>query len=425
MHAVLVTVGTRGDAQPFVGIGRALAQGGWRVTVATHDDHAGFVTAHGLGFRPVGGSFKKVVESELGRQWVESSDSLRRYLALSRQVFEPMFRTWVRDAHEAVLDADIVVFHALSRGAYDCAEKRGVPAVGIGLAPAWPSGEHTLAFPRAPWGWLRRWLGEQTMRGMCKLGRTDYDAHRRSIGLQPFRTANPWREMFEAGVPFLYAYSPHIGHVPKEWPESLHVTGNCTIDTSANWTPPQALVDFLAAGPPPIYVGFGSMTGSTPEQLGRLVLDAVAQTKQRAIVMTGWGGVGLDARRDDVLIIEGAPHEWLFPRCSAVVHHGGAGTVATGLTAGKPTLVTAFFGDQPYWGWRVHDLGAGPAPIMRRHLTAARLAEGMRRVVSDQSYRDKAQALAAKLREENGAGTTAAAIRSAAAERQPRLAQAG
>jgi sterol 3beta-glucosyltransferase len=246
---------------------------------------------------------------------------------------------------------------------------------------------------------------------MCKLARPAYDEYRRNLGLAAFRTPNPWREMMEAGVHYLYLYSRHIGHAPSDWPDTLHVTGSCTLDTTDGWTPPKELVDFLAAGPPPVYVGFGSMTGRSPDELARLALEAVALAQQRAVIVTGWGGVASAQRRDDVLVVESVPHEWLFPRCSAVVHHGGAGTVTAGLAAGKPTVVTAFFGDQPYWGYRVQALGAGPAPILRRDLSAKRLADAMRIVASDESYRRAAESVAAALAAEDGVANAVETIR--------------
>jgi sterol 3beta-glucosyltransferase len=171
------------------------------------------------------------------------------------------------------------------------------------------------------------------------------------------------------------------------------------------------LLAFLGAGPPPVYVGFGSMTGRSPEDLGRLAMEAVALAQQRAIIVTGWGGVASAQHRDNVLFVDSVPHEWLFPRCSAVVHHGGAGTVTAGLAAGKPTLVTAFFGDQPYWGYRVEALGAGPAPILRRDLNAQRLADAMCKIVSKESYRSSAEKVAAALQAEDGVANAVEAIR--------------
>ena len=413
MHVVMVTVGTRGDVQPFVALGKGLSRAGYRVTLATHDDYASFVAEHGLGFRAIGGSFKKIIESDLGREWIESSGSFFRFLELSRRVFEPLVAPWIRDAHDAVSDADALVFSARGwRGAYEGAEKRGVPRIGVGLFPVWPNGDHSVMAPRAPWRWLRRWVDEQAVRGLAKMGRQTYDDHRRDLGLAPFRTANPLREMLQAGVHFLHLYSGHLlGRRPSEWPASIHVTGACTLDTTPGWVPPEDLRAFLDAGPPPVYIGFGSMTGRSPEDLARLVLEAVALSGRRAIVATGWGGIASTSRPRDVLVIDGAPHEWLFPRCSAVVHHGGAGTVATGLAAGRPTAVVAFVGDQPYWGHRIHALGAGPPPILRRDLTAPRLASAIRRVVSEESYRRSAESVAAALAKEDGVAAGVRTIR--------------
>jgi len=218
MHIVMVTIGTRGDVQPFVAVGKGLTRAGFRVTLATHEDYASFVTEHGLGSRAIGGSFKQLIESDLGREWIESSGSLLRFLELSRRVYEPLVPAWLRDVHVAVSDADAVLFNGAAwRGAYDGAEKRGVPSVAIGLFPVWPNGDHSLFFPRAPWRWLRRWIGEQTLRWMAKIGRRAYDEYRRDLGLAPFRTANPWREMLQAGVHFVHLYSRHIiGLVPPE-----------------------------------------------------------------------------------------------------------------------------------------------------------------------------------------------------------------
>jgi sterol 3beta-glucosyltransferase len=153
------------------------------------------------------------------------------------------------------------------------------------------------------------------------------------------------------------------------------------------------------------------MTGRSPEELSRLVLEAVALSGQRAILATGWGGIASASRSRDVMVIESAPHEWLFPRCSAVVHHGGAGTVATGLAAGRPTAVVAFVGDQPYWGHRVSTLGAGPPPILRRDLSAKRLADAIHGVASDESYRRSAERVGAALGAEDGVANAVDVIR--------------
>src|SRR5207248_7957003 len=141
-----------------------------------------------------------------------------------------------------------------------------------------------------------------------------------------------------------------------------------------DWCPPPALVDFLADGPAPVYVGFGSMAPADAERLTAVALDALARADRRAVLLAGWAGLGRAAGSDRVLVVDAIPHDWLFPRMSALVHHGGAGTTASGLRAGVPAVVVPFFGDQPFWGDRVWRLGVGARPIQRKALTADRLA---------------------------------------------------
>ena len=175
-------------------------------------------------------------------------------------------------------------------------------------------------------------------------------------------TAAPFFGPFDSvlrGQPILYGYSPAVIPPPADWGADIHVTGYWFLDPAEDWTPAAALVDFLAAGPPPVYVGFGSMSSRKPRNRqpdpGR-----AGRTGQRGIIHAGWGGL---QRRlpDSVLMVDGDPFSWLFPRVAAVVHHGGAGTTSAGLRAGVPSVVVPFFGDQPYWGSVSLTSGSGPA----------------------------------------------------------------
>lgn len=111
-----------------------------------------------------------------------------------------------------------------------------------------------------------------------------------------------------------------------------------------------------------------------------------------------------------MFVLERAPHGWLFPRMAAVVHHGGAGTTAAGLLAGRPTVVCPFFADQPFWGQRVRELGVGSAPIPQPRLTAAKLAAAIELVTTDAQIRQCAAALGERLRAEGGAAAAAATL---------------
>lgn len=151
-----------------------------------------------------------------------------------------------------------------------------------------------------------------------------------------------------------------------------------------------------------MYIGFGSMMSSNPEERTELVLKALAKAGKRGILLTGWGGLSNTDLPDDVFKIESIPHDWLFPQMAAIVHHGGAGTTSAGLRAGVPTIITPFFADQPFWGYRVKELGVGSAPIPQKDLTAEKLAAAIQTATSDKAMRDRACTLGEKIRSEDG-----------------------
>ena len=189
---------------------------------------------------------------------------------------------------------------------------------------------------------------------------------------------------------------------PPDWPEHVRISGSWFLDGEETWAPSAELAGFLDAGPPPVYVGFGSMSGQAPGQLVDTVVEALRRTGRRGLLATGWGGLRPGDLPASVHVVDEAPHDWLFPRMEAVVHHGGAGTTAAGLRAGRPTVVCPFSMDQPFWGRRVHEAGAGPQPVFQKHLTAPALATAIREATETPSIQRAAEALGRRIRSENG-----------------------
>ena len=203
-------------------------------------------------------------------------------------------------------------------------------------------------------------------------------------------------------IPVLHAYSQYLAPRPADWPETAYVTGYWFLDEPDNWQPPAELANFLAADDAPVYIGFGSMAGRNPQRMAGIVVEALQKANRRGIIATGWGGLDSASLPETILKIDQAPHSWLFPRVSAVVHHGGAGTTAAGLRAGRPTVITPFLVDQPYWGARVYTLGVGSKPVPQKQLTAAKLAEAIREVTTSPTIFQNAEVLGQKLRAEDG-----------------------
>ncbi len=209
----------------------------------------------------------------------------------------------------------------------------------------------------------------------------------KTLGLEPVSTLWAPGQLFRLKVPYTYMWSPGLIPKPADWGPEIDIAGFVFLDLASAYKPPESLSKFLEAGKPPVYIGFGSIVVEDPDEFTTLIFEAVKQAGVRALVSKGWGGLGSeDTTPDDVFMLENTPHDWLFPRVSAVVHHGGAGTTAIGLKCGKPTMIVPFFGDQPFWGAMVSKAGAGAHQVIPyKRLTADALAEGIQQCLSPEA----------------------------------------
>ena len=396
MRIAILALDTRGGVQPYTALALGLRDAGHDVRMAVHADAAGAITARGVTAVPLTGNAEEVARSSGAADMGPVART--RFM---RRMMDEVVGEQTRQALEGCADADVLVGGvggaALGTG---IAERLGRPFVEAHLQPIGPP---TAAFPGPLAAHVPRWSGAPGMRlshrltaaGIGVLVGPGTKRVREELGL-PAHPA-PARP----GLPVLYGYSPLVVPKPPEWGPERRVTGYWTLD-GGDWTPPAELAAFLDAGPPPVCVGFGSMVGDDPAGLASLVVQAVRRAGTRAVLLSGWGG--LDAEpiaSDDVLVLDQAPHDVLLPRCSAVVHHGGAGTTGAGLRAGVPSVVVPFGMDQPFWASRVTALGAGPAPLPRRRLTAESLADALRAAAAP-GVRDRAAQVGRALRWEDG-----------------------
>ncbi|KAK8541807.1 hypothetical protein V6N12_014430 [Hibiscus sabdariffa] len=203
-------------------------------------------------------------------------------------------------------------------------------------------------------------------------------------------------------VPYGYIWSPHLVPKAKDWGPKIDVVGFCFLDLASSYEPPDSLVKWLEDGKKPIYIGFGSLPVQEPERMTQIIVQALEKTGQRGIINKGWGGLGnLAEPKDFVYLLDNCPHDWLFLQCVAVVHHGGAGTTAAGLKAACPTTIVPFFGDQPFWGERVHGRGVGPAPIPVEEFSLDRLVHAIHFML-DPEVKRRAVELAKDMEGEDG-----------------------
>jgi sterol 3beta-glucosyltransferase len=409
VRITIMAFGSRGDVQPYVALGRGLQRAGHEVTLLAGDEFEAFVTENGLAFFPLGFRVRETIsESEGARAMLEGKFGLIRGLRQMSRTLQSAMQQMLASTWEACKDAEAVVFSTLGISAYHVAERQGIPAIWALTMPAFSRSSHLPSplFPTLPSGErLNHPSHVMAERFWQRLVGGFFNTWReKQLGLTPIPLKQwPYGDLRGKPVPMLYGYSSAVIPRPPDWGEHTHVTGYWFLEQGQDWQPPGALADFVDAGPPPVYVGFGSMASRRSEETTAIAVDALKQSGQRGVLCSGWAGISGDNLPDNVFAIDAAPHNWLFPRMAAVVHHGGAGTVAAGLRAGVPTIVVPFTGDQPFWAEQVKRLEVGPEPIPRRRLTAERLAAAIQ-AAGDERIRQRAADLGAQIRAEDGIG---------------------
>ncbi|RDW72068.1 putative sterol glucosyltransferase [Coleophoma crateriformis] len=411
LNIVVMVIGSRGDIQPFLKLGKDLKEYGHRVRIATHPAFKDFVEQDsGLEFFSVGGDpaelmafmvknpgmipkMETVRKGEIGRrreQMAEMFDGFwRACINATDDEKDSSNMKMMADKHPFVADA--IIANPPSFAHIHCAERLGIP---LHLAFTFPY-TPTQAFPH-PLANIKKTnvdpgytnfmsyplVEMMTWQGLGDLVNT---FRVKTLGLEPVSTLWAPGQLYRLKVPYTYLWSPGLVPKPADWGPEIEIAGFVFLDLASTFEPPNDLQKFLDAGEAPVYIGFGSIVVDDPDRFTSMIFEAVKIAGVRALVSKGWGGLGDDNVPDNIFMLENTPHDWLFPKVRAVVHHGGAGTTAIGLKCGKPTMVVPFFGDQQFWGSMIGKAGAGAAPVQYKDLTAEKLAEGIKHCLTKEA----------------------------------------
>ena len=414
MRIVIISLGSRGDVQPYIALGKGLQKAGHIVRMATHENFEFLVSSHGLEFSPMTGNVQEFMATPKMRELTEKGD----FFAINAEATKATKRAaidWAKDSFIACQDVDLLItgvgglFLSLA-----LAEKFHLPLLQAYIFPFTPTKAFpAILFPKslAKLGSYVNWLSHVLFRQIMWQGTRQGDelARKQVLELPAAPFFGSYNSPHLQRFPVLYGFSPSIINPPSDW-RNTHVTGYWFLDEDPNWTPSKDLMDFLLEGAPPVFVGFGSMGNRNPEATADLVLKAIAIAGQRAILQSGWGGLSKKDLPDTVFIVDSIPHSFIFPYVAAVVHHGGAGTTSAALRAGVPSIVIPFFGDQPFWGNRIAELGGGTKPIPRKKLTAESLAKAIHIAIADQPMRRMASKLGKEIQGEDGIANAVAII---------------
>jgi len=404
MNISIVASGSRGDVQPYIALGTGLKARGHHVQILTSGDFEKLVREAGLVFCSMGVSTEQILQSDEWRSLTENGNFLNIVRGMNREM-KKHAHTLADILPDMLTGTDLIVAGAGGMGGvFTIAKHLNIPFVQAFVFPTTPTSEFASPLtPKLPFGKSLNRLSFRVMRQMLWQSTRIADVTvRKKLGLSSAPFFGHFRQLDKERIPILYGYSRHVLPIPQDWDDFVHVTGYWFLDAPSIWTPPDDLVQFLADGDAPVYIGFGSMGDSKPEKTTQTIIEAVQRAGKRAIILTGWAGLGLDDIPENVHILKYAPHSWLFPKMVALIHHGGAGTTASGFRAGIPMTIVPRNADQPYWGKRVKELGVGLAPIPRKKLTAENLSDAINTLTENREFHKNAQALAQKIQQEDG-----------------------
>lgn len=401
MKILISTLGSRGDTQPYLALAVGLQQAGHQVTLVAPKSFIEWIQSYGVKAHPVRFNPHEVMLT------MSKSKNPFEAMRFMREVVTAGIADAQEDCWQAAQNTDFLIQTGTGMNGLEIAAKRDIPVAFAYLVPM-PA---TRAFPMF-WLPFRFTLGgtynhftHVMVRNMLwnGMGGPTTNKWRKQLGLAAWRSEAEMNQYARnLNIPSLYGYSPSIIPKPLDWDEYQHVTGYWFLDAPPNWQAPADLLHFLESGPPPIYVGFGSMSHENPEHQTQLALRALELSGQRGILLTGWGGIKPVSASPNVFFADDVPHAWLFPRMAAAVHHGGAGTISAGLRAGIPNIIAPFGGDQSAWADLIVKSGVGLQVAGLKQLAAEKLAAAIQNVMADSLMRARAANLGEKIRAENG-----------------------
>ncbi len=380
---VIFTIGTQGDVRPCIALGQGMQRAGHRVRIATSTNFRKLVRDAGLEFSVLTADFQAMLEAD--KAIADQGMNLRAMARIFRQRYAVWAKKWVAEGLAASEDAGLLIGVSNSTLlAKALSEALAIPFAIARLQPLTPS---RILPPMVLSGSGRKLPGLLSLGAHHLLYQLIWsvmrpainDIVRPQLGLRPYPRWGPHLFSSEMhGAKVINGFSQHVLPRPADWPDTSQVVGYWFLD-ERGWEPSRELAEFLAAGPKPIYIGFGSMVSSDAGKFTDAVLQAVKMSGHRAVLATGWGGLdGSEGHGDDdVFYVRHVPHDYLFPRVTGAVHHGGAGTTAAAVRAGIPSVIVPFYGDQPFWARCLARQGVAPAAVERKTLSPAKLASAI------------------------------------------------
>lgn len=401
LRIIFLSIGTRGDVQPYIALGLRLQAEGHKVTIATHLEFQNFVSSYGLQYRMLPGNPRDLMDLCVSKGFFTvkfMQEAVAKFVDLMEQLL------WI--SWQVCQDHDVIIEAPMIQAGVHIAEKLNVQHFIAFTMPFSRTKEYGNPFiPLKFYNKFSHLVIEQML--WLPLSSRINRFRVECCNLPPLKLKEGGTLNIKRQTPFLYCFSASVVPKPIDWPEWVNICGYWTLDqSSSSYQPDKKLLQFIEQSKEkPVYVGFGSIVVDADE-LWSIVLPGILDSGKRVVLSCGWTSLNEEKRKifegnENIFCIDSCPHDWLFPRMKAAVHHGGAGTTAASLLAACPTFIISFFGDQPFWGKRVVELGAG-ATIPYSQLTKENFASTVKFVSECRSVKKNVQKISKILRNEDG-----------------------
>jgi UDP:flavonoid glycosyltransferase YjiC (YdhE family) len=400
MNITIVALGSSGDAYPPLALGLGLKKAGCRVCLAANPVFKTDVLKQGIDFFPIQTMLRQSLSDTPGS--IKPSKPLNplHFFRSKKKHIAPILERIVTDIGHACQDADLILYNMLALPAHHFAKQTGTKAFPICLQPL----GRTNVFPSPVISsniHVPKMLNAASYRIVEKcmaLFLNNSDQLKGKASFQEF-----FQEVYSENIPVLHGFSSCILPKPSDWSDNMHITGYWFMDPPRDWVPPKDLQAFLSQGPAPVCVGFGSMNDPDIATIIEKTVQGIRLAGHRVLLLTGWSETPFDETAcPDLYVAKSIPHSWLFPKVSAVVHHGGAGTTGAAVRAGIPSIIIPFFFDQGFWADRLEKLEAGPPRLSKKALTQQTMATAINKTLNNKIMRNRLDKLRARLNAENG-----------------------
>jgi len=406
----ILCAGSRGDFQPYIALAQELKQLGKDVRITGMKDMEEFIKSYGIDFYSIQADFKSLnVDEKMIKEAKTADNPLKMLLTFNKM--KKYGVNIVSEYYAACEGSELIIYHPGVTLGYFTAEKLGIPSILASPFPIHKTKEHTsvILYGRIKPSPIKNIFSYHMLQGMLWLASKDQvkGFWKKEFGDLPNKFGRPYENHTTKNHPAIISCSNFVFKRPMDWNENIHQYGYWFVEEQTDYTPSKELEDFLSSGDKPVYIGFGSVfDADQKEALSKIIIDALSKSGRRGIIC----GMGkFDHLPKNLFAIDSIPHSWLFERVSAVCHHGGAGTAATGFKAGVPNIIIPASNDQFAWAHRAHDLGVGPKPIPIKKLTSDNLAAAINYALENNII-ENAKTLAKKIATENAARDCAEVI---------------